>query len=210
MAATDDRAPTFGKPTQPQWQFRLFARRSIRLGVLAVVLSLVGMAIFYQLVVVPTLTATSARIWVAGSDDRLVVHVDDEHDRASISGGTNGLSRLIIDRDSLFVPADEVGAGGLGFEWLEVPNSAFDREVKLPTVDEIGRSLSRGAKDCGATNTDAEFLFALFLGIDTNVDGVSLCDAAVGAAADDGNDLLVKSGAVRPSALGVIPPTAVG
>lgn len=210
MAATDDRAPTFGQPKPPQWPFRLFARRSVRWGLVTVVLTLVGAAVINQLFVEPRLTATTARIRVAGGEDRLVIHIDDEQGQATISGGTNGLTQLIIDRDAVYVPADEVGAGGLGFEWLEVPATELDGRVTLPTVDEIGRSLSRGAKDCGPTSTKAEFVFALFLGIDTNLDGISLCDSSVGFAADEGNDLLVTSTAVRPSALGIIPPFSVG
>lgn len=209
MAARDDRAPTFGQPQPPQWPTRLFARRWFRRSLLVVALLVVGRAAWYRLAVAPHLTATRYRVQVAGNDDRLTVHIDDEHDRATFSGGTNGLSQLIIDRDSLFVLADEVGAGGLGFEWLEVPNAAFDRQVRLPTVDEIGRSLTRGVKDCGATNDDAEFVFALFLGLDTNLEGVSLCDTYAGAAVD-GEDLVAESDAVRPSALADIPPASVG
>lgn len=210
MAAKDDRAPTFGQQQRPQPWFGLSVPRWTLRSLVAVGVLLIALTAWYQLTVVPDLTARHYRVWVAGSDDRLTVYVDDEHGRATISGGINGLSQLIIDRDSLFVLAEDVGAGGLGFEWLEVPNSAFDREVRLPTVGDIGRALSRGAKDCKAPNDDAVFMFSLFLGIDTTAEGTSLCNSSIGAAADDGEDLLVKSSAVRPSALGIIPPFSVG
>lgn len=209
MAARDDHAPTFGQ--QPVSPFvRLFAHRWVRWAAVAFVLVVVALTAWYQLAVAPHLTSTQYRVYVAGSDDRLIVKVDDEGERAIISGGNGPLTGLIIDGDSLFVLADEVGAEGLGVTWLEVPVDALDPRWAIPTPDQIGRAISRDVKDCGAPSSDAAFVFGLLLGIDTTANGGQLCGSAMDALATDGTDLIVLTDGVRPSALGEIPPTSVG
>ena len=180
----------------------------MRWSALAVVVVLVGATVYYQSVVVPELTATEYEFWVAGESDRVEIGVDNAADVVTVEGGRNGLSQIVASRGSLFVLADEVAAQTTA-TWVEIPWESIAGRPSILISQRAADALSVGHVRCEPLSSDAATMVVVLLGVELTGDGQSLCGAGAGAAADEGQDVLVNARSVRPNALPQVPGVSV-
>ncbi len=178
----------------------LVGHRWVRWSAFAVVVALAGATAYYQIVVEPELTATRYEVWVAGGSDRVVIGVDDAAGVVTVAGGRDGMSQMIAARDSLFVLAEDVGAR-TSATWVEISWTAIAVRPAFLIGQRVRQALSIGHVRCEPLAGDAAAVVSMLLEAEVTGDGRSLCGAGAGAAADEGQDVLVDTESVRPAEL---------
>jgi hypothetical protein len=188
----------------------IFRYRWVRAACALIALIVIGATVYYQTVVEPTLSATRMNLWLAGDDDHVVIEVDVAAGLVVVSGGQNGLSQLVVDQDSLFALSNEVSMEDTSAKWVEIPLVDVSGEFEAITPTRVLAALSPGAVRCSPPSRDALTILRLTVdAVDDADSGVSLCGSRVGAAADTGQDFLVQSAAILPSAVSFSPGDSV-
>lgn len=137
-------------------------------------------------------------IWVAGDNTHVYVTVDPAQGVAWVQGGDGTPAQMFITVDLVILPADSLStsaAAELGSEWVAWRIREFGGLGVPPDPHQLISAFALGVKACTSPSAAAQFVSQAFLAHDATVDGVSLCDKRVGAAADDGGDLLVTRAA---------------
>lgn len=184
---------------RPSSLVTFLARRWVRVVAVVWVLVTVGVVAVYQATVAPKLTADRLELWLVGSPERVVIGVDEDAGVVHVTGGQNGLSEMIVDDDSLFVLASEIDGNAPGATWVEVPLASLDPAFAAFEPARLITALSPGHVRCELTAGDAASVIRVLVKAPkVTGEGVSLCGAGAGAAADEGEDFFTSQRAVEP------------
>lgn len=206
VLAPDKVVLDFNEKPPAAWLFALWGRRWVRVALISVALLIGGATVWYQTVVKPTLTATRLTVSVEGVGRNLVFGVDDEAGTVLVSGGQNGLSEFVLSEDSILVLATEVGVTG-DAEWVVVPLSVVDERMGAFASSRVVSAISRGVKECRVPGPDATTILNALLAAESSGARVSLCGTGWGHV--DGQHMVVRREAVRPSELGPVSTSSV-
>ena len=176
-------------------------------AVLSVASLLVLSTVWYQVFVVPELTATEFQIWRVGGE-RATVLVDKATDRVHVTNGGGGLSEFFVADGALLVLAAEVDAGRSAQAWVRVPLNVLDDRFMALTAGRVPQGISVKVKDCEPMSEDAAVLAAVTLGtssLPAREDGRIFVCGFAHENLSNGLDLLVRSEAIRPGKVGDLP-----
>lgn len=199
--------PVLNVKPPAMWLFSLWDRRWVRVVAIGVALLIGGATAWYQVAVKPTLTATRLSLSVTGRDSDVVFEVNDEAGIVWVLGGRRGLSEIVVDRDSIFVLASEVGAE-VEARWVKVPIRVVGTWAAALTPNRVLSAVSRSAKQCLVPSGDAWIILGAALDVpDAERAPVSLCGSGWNHA--DAQHLVVRRKSIRPSDLASVPSSSV-